>query len=215
MKDEKRLFGAFHKVVEAKNNTGVGVERKQLSSAFIFDGVIHATDGYCMVQVPTSNWVSKEDGLAHTEGKAIHYKVLVEMSKKKWKRIIFTEKTIQLHLSDGVYDEHYYSAVRKDGAWYATNDSGEIPAENPEKIEVPNYSSIVPKNFEHKVNFIRINPTYLESMHECFAASKYTDGVQMEFSEPSQYGNPKPIKVTPMYFEYNLEPEWGLLMPLY
>lgn len=213
MRDEKRLFGNFYKVVEPKN-AYTGVERKGLSSIFIYDGVIHGSNGYVYVHIPVENWVSKEDGREYLEGRAIHYVVLKEMAKKKWKRIIFTEKTIQLHASDGVYDEHHYSAIRKNGVWYVTNDSGEIPAENPEEILVPKYSVVVPDKFEHRVNYIRINPTYLESIHECFAVSKYTDGVQMEFSEPSQDGNPKPIKVTPTYFEYNLEPEWGILMPM-
>lgn len=217
MMDSSRIFGNFYKVVEAKNKT-IGIERKELSSIFIYDGVIHGTDGYVYVHIPVENWVSKEDGREHLEGRAIHYTVLKEIVKKKYKRIVFTEYYIQAYTSKGDYDEFSYSAIRDKGnKWFLIGGEEFILLEGERiTVEIPIYDSIVPDKFEYQTNFVRVNPENLTAIHECFASSRYYEGVQIEFTEPTKSGTPRPAKVTPRggMHTNSLSEEWAIVMPV-
>lgn len=216
MEDLSRIFGNFYKIVEDKNKY-TGTERKGLSSVFIFDGRIQGSDGHVYVSVPVENWVDEQDGREHLEGRAIHYTVLKEIVKKKYKRIVFTKHTIEAYTTAGVYNSFGYSAIKDGDKWYQTDGEDFILDKgNKIVIDVPVYSQVIPTSFEHTTNFVRLNPDYLVAIQECFASSKYYGGVQIEFSEPSKSGASRPMKVTPVGGMYtnSLSEEWAIIMPI-
>jgi len=209
-----KTFGNFYKCVLSTKEL-----RPNLQYAIVKDGFIMGSDGHVLFKVSLETWVGDNAGAEFAEGKGFHYELLKKMAQTKYKKITFTETKVQLHTAKDV-EEYFYSAELKENReYYTLNSEGKrikIGVEKEAFINIPDFDSVTPKEFEEPFYHIGFDPTLLKNLTECFKSSNDSDIlIKMEFTK--NYGSEsypcKGMRIKPINTDgWN---DYGIIMPVH
>ena len=209
-----KTFGNFYKCV-----LNTKEQQTNLQYAIVKDGFIMGSDKHVLFKVSLETWVGNNAGVEFAEGKGFHYELLKKMAQTKYKKITFTETKVQLHTTKDV-EEYFYSAELKENREYYTLDSKgkriKVVAEEEAVINMPDFDSIIPKEFGESFYRIGFDPTLLKNLTECFKSSNNSDIViKMEFTKNyrSESYPCKAVKVSPI----NTDGwgDYGIILPVH
>lgn len=194
-------FGKFHLAV------GRDSLNQNLLYMIVENGNFVFTNGHVLGVVPVDTWVDDLEG--YSEGKAFDYTLLRNLAMEKYKKIVFTEKTVQAfenYDSETPDFESPYSGERLEKSTRTFVLFDKNGNRTDKSFYFPHWKSVVPNKFESKVSDFAVDPELLSAIYGCFQTFS---GVKMFF------GLAKPIKVVPIVDGVPDEKYgWGLIMPI-
>jgi hypothetical protein len=207
-------FGNFYKCVLSTKEL-----RPNLQYAIVKEGFIMGSDGHVLFKVSLETWVGENAGVEFAEGKAFHYELLKKMAQTKYKKITFTETKVILHTSKDVEECFYSAELKENREYYTLNSEGKrikVTADEEAFINIPDFDSVIPKEFGESFSRIGFDPTLLKNLTECFKSSNDNDIViKMEFAENRGSENYpcKGMRIKPINTDgWN---DYGIIMPVH